>query len=188
MFPIDTEEIELWLTNRGDPFRRGAFVSLVASVTEQLGIADKIESLAVHGPDNARAEMWREPSEQWPQTRLHLDIYPCRYLERSLLTHEFGHERDRHDSSMSYDPEIEGAWHRSDHFDLFELVVNISLDSRLGSEGLGREYRKDEFKLFVQDHPEYFSNAPDFFEKTWAHPPSTWPEMDSLAHQIAELV
>jgi len=159
---------------------RPAFVRLVRQVIQELDLQDHIDHLTVLLPshDRGRAELFRRKDNPWPSKRLHLEIYADRYMDEQLLRHEFGHEADRRNPDMHYDPAIERRWGDRP---VFNLAANISLDARLDERGLGREFRKAEF---VQVMGMYLL---DVFRRAWESPPRTWPEIEELARELAEL-
>jgi hypothetical protein len=160
---------------------RQKFVAMIYRVITELGLVNEIEHLTVHGPINNRAELYRNAPEDWPSRRLQLDIYWHRYLDANLLRHEFGHEADRRNPAMLYDPLIERRW-RAKRDTALEIICNLSLDARLGSGGLGRECRLIEFR-------EAFGTERDpIFEAAWQSPPMTWPAMEELACLLRRLV
>ena len=177
---IDTSEFQSFHEREYAAFQenRDRFVCLIYRVIGELGLENQIEHLTVRGHTTGRAMLYRNLSDPWPSKRLNLDLYFDRFLDRKLLTHEFGHEADRRDPSMLYDPEIEERW-KEDY--ALEIVCNLSLDSRLGSRGLGKECRLIEFRKGFGDHLD------SVFEVAWARPPASWPEMEELALKLRAL-
>ena len=156
------------------------FVKLVHRLIKELGLQGQIEYLAVGVPSRGRAEIFRKPQHPWPSKRLCLEIYPERFMCERLLRHELGHEADRQNSAMLYDPAIEARWKCNRSWAL-ELAANISLDARLADRGLGKDFRKKDFleqvgKLHI-----------DYFEQIWENPPRTWPEIEDLAGDLLKL-
>jgi hypothetical protein len=178
---IITEDFELGLDEPDCTLfkkKRDNFISLIEQIIEDLDLTGKIEKLFICPPDRRRAEIYRAPNMPWPSKILFMDIYNDRYLDENLLRHELGHEADRWRPEMKYDPEIENRW--QGRWEL-ELAANISLDSRLGDGGLGKEKRKADFLHSVGlDHM-------DIFEEAWNNPPVTWIEMESLANKFSDL-
>ncbi len=181
-FPeIDTEDFELALSDsQRQQFLkdRPAFVHLLDRLVVELGLQGQIEHLEICKPARCRAELYREPGNAWPSKRLCLDIYPDRYMDEHLLRHELGHEADRWNPKMLYDPAIEERWKRCW---AFNLAANISLDRRLGDGGLGKEMRREDFQA------ELGEEHGDVFEEVWADPPKTWPQIEALATKLSAL-
>ncbi len=188
---IDTSEFE---DEMGESQRiefeihRDNFILLIRNIIDELGLAEHIELVKVYSPAGGHAALWRENSDEWPSPKLNLDIYTDknRYLCANLIRHEFGHEADRHNSEMHYEPAIEKRWMNGPNWNLFHLIVNISLDSRLAEQGLGKAERRREFDQVRKEHPEFFEGQPNFFEDTWNNPPSTWPAIEALTRKLTE--
>jgi hypothetical protein len=181
---IDTSDFELFLSeSQGEQFLqdRHAFINLLRRLIAELGLQDRIEHLKVCGPARGRAELYREPGNQWPSERLGLDIYTDRYMDERLLRHELRHEADRWDAEMLYDPDIEEQWRKKPQKqrDCFEMAANISVDARLGRRGLGKQFRRDSFRsIFGNEHESVF-------EEAWADPPKTWSEIEEFAIKLS---
>lgn len=62
-----------------------------------------------------------------------------------------------------------------------DIAANISLDSRLGERGLGKECRYMEFRKALGGRHN------DVFEESWTNPPKTWPEIEELARKLMNL-
>lgn len=184
-FPeIDTKDLELAFKGSDEEMRfrnkLPEFVKLIHGLIKELSLQGQIEYFAVGVPSRGRAEIFRKPQHPWPQKRLCLEIYPERFMCERLLRHELGHEADRRNPAMLYDPSIEARWKGSQAWAL-ELAANISLDARLGDGGLGKDFRKKDFleqvgKLHI-----------DYFEQIWENPPRTWPEIEDLANRLLQL-
>lgn len=96
-------------------------------------------------------------------------------MDENLLRHEFQHEADRHDPKMEHDPKLEENW-KNDQY--FHLACNISVDSRLGEKGLGKEYRRNEFNRTMGE------SCTNLYEELWENPPKTWKEIEELAIKL----
>jgi len=188
---IDTRDFEEGLqTFRSEqevmyfPQRRPEFIKLVHRLILELGLQNQIEYLDVRyplgdGPEE-RAVMYRdERTNPWPSKRMILEIYGDRYMDERLLRHELGHEADRRNPDMHYEPAIEKRW--AGRWEL-HLAMNISLDARLGEQGLGKEFRWEREFL-----PRVGAHYRSLFEEIWASPPKTWPEMEALATYFTQL-
>lgn len=185
-FPeIDTTCLELMF--RGDETReelfqqtRSELEALLFRLIDELGLRHKIQHLKIKPQSRDRNELYREPGNPWPSRRISLDIDSDRYMCERLLRHELGHEGDRWNPRMLYDPAIEERWPNQERWAL-ELAANISLDARLGEGGLGKEFRRKDFLAAIgRQHAA-------FFEDNWQNPPQTWPEIEELAHKLLEL-
>lgn len=171
---VDTSELGECLKCFGKPpINHAAFVDLIHKIVRELNLRGKIVGIKVKGPMLSRAQLYRERENPWPSPYVVLDLYLDRYLEENLIRHEFGHEADRHDPTMGYDPEVEIRWRRLPC--VFDLAANISLDSRLAPRGLSKAKRIAEF----QDVLGFSDDV--WFEKLWANPPRTWAAISELA-------
>jgi hypothetical protein len=178
---IDTSDFELALSDSQlQQFLqdRHAFVNLLQRLIIELRLQGQIEHLKICEPARGHAEIYREPGNPWPSKRLGLDIYLDRHMDERLLRHELGHEADRWNPEMGYDPAIEERW--KGHWAL-NLAANISLDARLGDRGLGKELRRSDFRSEVGE--DYDS----VFEEAWGNPPKTWSEIEALATRLSVL-
>lgn len=104
------------------------FINLIKSIIEELDLTGKIDYITV-GAHLGQNAIYRTLENPWPEKKLHVSIEFKKWLDENLLRHEFGHEADRHNPDMHYDPEIENNWKGRWEFN---LAANISLDSRLG--------------------------------------------------------
>ena len=178
---IDTEDLELSLSEpqlRKFRKNRAKFADLVNRLIVELGLQGLIEHLTVCSPAQCRAVLYREIGNPWPSKRVCLDIYIDRYMNERLLRHEFQHEADRRNPEMLYDPAIEERWRNK--LWALEAAANISVDARLGKRGLGKEFRRKEFRQAVRGQHDAL------FEDTWANPPRTWSEMEAVAFKLVE--
>ena len=93
------------------------------------------------------------------------------------------HEADRWNPSMEYDRILEKKWEKSglNQKNIFELVLNISIDSRLNEKGFGKEKRKQNFCKLIGE------NYIHVFENMWNNPPKTWPEFDKNANYLLNM-
>src|ERR1044072_265013 len=124
---IDTDDYELSLDEDVlEQFLadRSVFIDLMRRIIDELGLTGYVEHLTVSFPAQGRAEIYRDRDYPWPSTRLCLDLYPGRHLDERLLRHEFGHEADRRNPAMGYDPTIETRWKGNN---AFEMAANVSL-------------------------------------------------------------
>lgn len=156
---------------------RPAFRKLLQKLIIELHLEGQIEHLKVKC-DQGRAELYREPGNFWPSKHICLEIYPDRYMDEQLLRHELGHEADRWNPKMLYDPAVEERW--KGHW-AFNLAANISLDARLGDGGLGKELNLKEFRSVLREDYD------TVFEEAWADPLKTWPEIEALAIKLSAL-
>ena len=181
---IDTSDFECALSNeelRSFRLHRPAFVRLVHKIVIQLDLQEHIKHLNICSPDRCRAELYRDKNNPWPSKNLCLDIYKDKYMDEKLLRHEFGHEADRRNPKMRYDPMIEKRWEGA-KFWILEMAANISLDARLGDGGLGKKKRQEEFCLnFGQEYDA-------LFEEVWANAPATWPDIEKLATKLSKIL
>jgi hypothetical protein len=172
-FPdIDTTEFEEALSpsdRRRFRADRHRFVRLVQRLIVELALQGHLDHLNVGVPAQGRAELYRRREAPWPSKRLCLDLYSDRYMDARLLRHELGHEADRRNPEMLYDPAAELRWKGGTQWAL-DVAANISLDARLGDGGLGREWRLQEFRRF------FGSEHDSVFDRAWRNPPRTWPE------------
>jgi hypothetical protein len=178
---IDTSHFEcgFFSLSQSEQFLRDRpdFINLLHRLIIELQLEGQIERLKVK-PDRCRAELYREPENPWPSKRLCLEIYPDRYMDERLLRHELGHEADRWNPKMLYDPAIEERWKL--HW-AFNLAANISLDARLCDGGLGRDLRLKDFRSMLGEDCE------SVFEEAWTNPPKTWPKIEALASKLSVL-
>ncbi len=180
---IDTRDFEVDLQPCPSELKRfrenrPAFLNLLHSLIIELKLQGQIEQLKIcapDSPDRSRAELFRKIEHPWPSRRLCLAIYRDRYMDERLLRHELGHEADRPNPEMRYDPAIEERWKNCW---AFNLAANISLNARLGDGGLGRESDRPNFQELVgREHEE-------LFEEAWTNPPRTWPDIEELAKRL----
>ena len=158
---------------------RPAFIKLIHQIVIELKLQGYIEYLNISSPAQDRAALYR--TNPWPSKILHLDIYKDKYMDERLLRHELGHEADRRNPDMLYDPTIEVRWKEA-NYRIFEMAANISLDARLGDGGLGRKRRQEEFcQKFGKEYD-------DFFEEAWANAPATWPDIEKLARKLLKIL
>jgi hypothetical protein len=180
---VDTGEFEECLaTEKRQVFQRerSDFVALVYEIISELGLEGCLDHVTVSGLTWDHALLCRRTEEPWPSRRVLLELYPDRYMDRELLTHEFGHEADRHNPDMLYTNEIEQRFEGDTGWAL-TCAANISLDARLGDRGLGRERRRTEFVgLLGRRHLA-------LFDENWAHPPLDWPGIAALAEKLLQL-
>lgn len=181
---IDTSDFELALSD-AELMRfysnRPAFVSLVNQIVIELKLQGHIEHLNICSPAYCRAELYRDHNNPWPSKNLCLDIYTNKYMDERLLRHELGHEADRRNPDMLYDPTIEKRW-RGQNFWILEMAANISLDARLGDGGLGKKKRRKEFcQKFGKEYDS-------FFEEVWANAPTTWPAIEALSSKLSKML
>jgi hypothetical protein len=164
---------------------RDAFEALLRRLIVELGLQGQIEVLRICWPREGRTVLYRE--DPWPSKRLNLEMYtdPEKYMDEQLLRHELGHEADRQDPEMLYDPAIEERWKHcwalsgaGKRWKPLDLAANISLDARLGGRGLGKKKRLEEFRKIVGKEHGWL------FEEAWANPPRTWPEIEGLAKRL----
>jgi hypothetical protein len=124
---IDTIDFELGLGEEQlEQFKkeRPAFIEKIYRLIRELQLEGKIERLKICSQTQMRAVLYREPVDPWPSNKICMELYPDKYMDEGLLSHELGHEADRHNSSMQYDPEIESRW--KDRGEL-EIAANLSL-------------------------------------------------------------
>ena len=181
---IDTSDFELALSNvelRSFLSKRLEFVGLVHQIVIELKLQGHIEHLNIYSPARSRAELYRDHENPWPSKNLCLDIYTNKYMDEQLLRHELGHEADRRNPNMLYDPKIEERW-RGQNFWILEMAANISLDARLGDGGLGKKKRRKEFcQKFGKEYDS-------FFEEVWANAPTTWPAIEALSSKLSKML
>ena len=154
---------------------RPAFIKLIQRLVYELELQGKIKQLKLLLALD-RAELYREAGDQWPSPRVSLAIYKDRYMEEQLLRHELGHEADRWNPQMLYDPTIEKRWKHCSW--ALNVAADISLDARLGKGGLGKTWRRDDFLRMLGKDQE------GLFEEAWANPPTTWPAIELLAKRL----
>jgi hypothetical protein len=180
---IDTEDFELELSpdDELEEFKRKRteFLNLIYDLIRELKLEGKIEILKICSPAKQRNEIYREPKNSWPSKKICIDICHKKYMNKALLSHELGHEADRHDPSMQYDQDIES---RCKNQWEFEMAANISLDARLEKRklGLGKSYR---WKEFHQCFPE----QKKIFDDYWATPPDTWSKIKKFANKLKKI-
>ncbi len=172
---IDVSHFELELS----PGHRRAFRDLIYKLIIELHLQNEIEHLELRSPPEPRSVLYRQPYNPWPSKRIVLAIYPVdKYMDEQKLRHELGHEADRRNPEMQSDPDLESRWTKCG---AFEVAANLSLDARLGERGLGPCFRWEEFKDFVGE------NFQPLFAELWANPPSTWPEIETLAKRLVAI-
>ena len=178
---IDTTDLEFEMELWNRPFDRDRFRDLIYRLIVELQLQGQIEHIKVSGAQRGRAELFRTGRDGWPSPGVCLDIYADeRCMDERLLRHELGHEADRRNPAMQYDPAIEQRW-AGDNAWALDMAANVSLDSRLGKRGLGKARRQKEFveKFGADRLPE--------FQEAWANPPTTWLEIDALATRLSRL-
>ena len=181
---IDTSDFECALSTaelRRFRSNRPAFVRLLHRIVIELKLQGHIEHLNICSPDRCRAELYRDRKNPWPSKNLCLDIYTNKYMDERLLRHELGHEADRRNPDMLYDPTIEEHWQGQDYW-ILEMAANISLDARLGDGGLGKKRRRKEF---CQNFGKEYDGS---FEEVWANAPTTWPAIGALASKLSKIL
>lgn len=181
---IDTSDFEYTLSNaelRRFRSYRLAFVRLVHQIVIELKLQGHIEHLNICSPVRCRAEFYRDHENPWPSKNLCLDIYTNKYMDERLLRHELGHEADRRNPDMLYDPTIEERWQGQDYW-ILEMAANISLDARLGDGGLGKKRRRKES---CQNFGKEYDS---FFEEVWANAPTTWPSIEALSSKLSKML
>jgi hypothetical protein len=163
--------------------KRLEFIALVHKLIAELSLECMIDHLTVRIPDGENDPNVLYRVGIWPSKQLVLEIHADRYLDEQLLRHEFGHEADRHNTTMRYDPKIEEEWKTpKERWNIFNMAMNISLDARRSTRGLGFRRRFREFRCkFGKDYDQ-------LFRKWWANPPNTWPEIANLATELNKLL